>query len=202
MTSAHEPSPLRPDCPKCYGALSYPTPWIGFHAYMVACDCPAGAGRDDELRGKLPAGMNAHDFLDADGRPLRLWGGNGHRLGLLMCAGRVAWVDEGILPDIRRLWEHGIWTWVSCEGGEQIAPYVGLAQARHAIEAAGLLSWPVCQVYVPGARYVSLAEAAAMTGTHASLYGPHPPACSCMTHDAAREAVPLPADSRNGPGPD
>ena len=124
-----EPPVINEDCKRCYGALWYPTPWVGHHAHHVACSCPAGQERNRRLRGP---------YLDKSD----LWGGNDHRLELLLAEGRAAWVDSGIAMDVLRLWEAGIWTWVSCQGDLPNQPrYIGITDPSRADEAANLLGW-------------------------------------------------------------
>jgi hypothetical protein len=67
-----------------------------------------------------------------------------HELTCLRAAGRVALVDAGIASEVRKLWEAGIWTLASCEGGGYrgcLAPVVSIADPARAEDARLLLPW-------------------------------------------------------------
>ena len=111
----------------------YPTPWVGYHAHMVACDCPPGLERNHRLR----AALGEDDE--------RLYGGDTHRQALLLASGHAAWVDEGIRADIERLWGAGIWTENSCEGSDGHPRYVTLTDYRQRETAGAMLPWAVTE---------------------------------------------------------
>ena len=148
MEENREPRPIDWGCLKCYGTLTFPTPWIGKHAGEITCDCPGARERYGDRAGSV-------------------WpGGNDHRLKLLLAHGRAAWVDVGIMKDIRRLWSAGIWTWVSCQGnGKCGSRYVGLLDPGRVDEARALLPWAAETLVQP---------------FRAAIYGGHCADCQCL----------------------
>ncbi len=75
---------------------------------------------------------------------------NKHKLILLCVGGRASWVDEGIADDVSKLWEAGIWTWASCQGGGTgSCRYMGICDRKQVDAALLLLPW-VKSVYRNG----------------------------------------------------
>lgn len=146
---------LNPECPKCYGALTYPTPWVGHHAHHVVCDCPPAVERARWL-----------------GNDVGLWGGARHEQRLLIAAGRVAWVDAGAVRWLRDLWEAGIWTSASCEGDSETQPVVVVLDVGRAEEAVALLPFEVDEVaYDDRARRMGRQDALRSARARAIIWG-------------------------------
>jgi hypothetical protein len=74
-----------------------------------------------------------------------LWSGNIHRTTLLKdyTHNWVARIDNGILDDIKLLWENDIPTWVACEGRSPVDRYIGLVgmDVKNIDRARELLPW-------------------------------------------------------------
>jgi hypothetical protein len=115
------------DCPKCYGTGTY----LFSADFEKVCDCELFYW---PLLGPIPPGT--------------LVPASEHEQDLLIENDWVAWVDRGIVDDVRLLWKNNIPTMYSCEGGEGSSRYIYLHGADTDHNAAfellgGTGSWVV-----------------------------------------------------------
>jgi hypothetical protein len=136
---------LATDCPSCYGTGIVPSPYDPDSAFAHARQEVCGCG---VLRERDPQHAEAIERYDGS-RPF-----SKHKLVIVRHTGAVAWVDEALADDVHLLWNAGIGTVASCQGGywpcDRSAPYIEIVDYSRTEEAAGLLPWVKAARMAPG----------------------------------------------------